>query len=102
MPRMSEKAVIEQADQTVLPGGRKFIAMGPHCYGYGDSAAAAVKNAKKNRVKIYEGKRGWCFILFDADHETHVDDMGSMSYVPKEGVVPYREIARFNMEVTNG
>lgn len=81
-----------------LAPGRKFLCVGPHCWGSGATAEEAIKNAKSNRVKVYEGKAGWRYILFDAAADTYVNQMGDLCYVPVEGVEPYREILRYRME----
>lgn len=97
--KLTEKQIIGAADNMPKRDGRKFICIGPHCWGEGKSAKEAVANARKSRVKIYEGKRGWCFMLFDCAANVEVDGMGAFCYVPEEGVRPYIEIARFNMPV---
>jgi hypothetical protein len=94
---LSERKIIEAADNMPQREGRKFLCMGPYCWGTGKTAKEAVTNAKKNRIKIYEGKRGWWFILYDADVDLTVDDMGYLCYIRKEGVQPYIELARHNM-----
>jgi hypothetical protein len=101
---MTEKQIIGSADNMPQRAGRHFICIGPHCWGMGKTAKEAIGNAKKNRVKIYEGKRGWCFILFDAHEDTTVDDMGSLCYYPNrlaEDERPYIEMARYNMPKEN-
>lgn len=78
--------------------GRRFIAVGPHCWGRAETAIKAVKNAKSNRVQAYEPARGWCWALYDCDEGTRVEDcFGGFAYVPQEGVEPYRLVALFNM-----
>jgi hypothetical protein len=94
--KLSEKAVIAAAGGAAADG-YKFLCMGPMCWGAGKTPEEAVKNAKKNRVKIYEGKRGWCFILYLAQDDAVIDDMGSICYVPKENVIPYTRIGSYNM-----
>lgn len=80
---------------------RKFCCIGPFCWGMGDTKELAIKNAKKNRVKIYEGKRGWRYVLYDIAVDVIVDDMGGFCYYEREGELPYVEVARFNMEVAS-
>ena len=99
--RVSERSVIDNAPPLsgkagLKKGNRVYLCVGPYCWGRGLTAAEAVKNAKANRARVYEGKRGWAFVLFDVDSSTTVDGMGMFSYVPRKGVEPYIEIARFN------
>jgi hypothetical protein len=75
----------------------KVLCMAPYCWGKADSAEQAIANAKKNRVKIYEGKAGWRFILFVVREDVWVDDMGAMCWKmrDKNDQTPtYREVYR--------
>jgi len=57
----------------------RYIVIAPFCWGAGATEKEAVRNAKVNRVKIYEGKRGWRYILYaTSDSKAYVDDMGSL------------------------
>lgn len=87
---------------TTLQAGRKFMVIGPHCWGCGLSPAEAEREAKKNRVRIYEGKGGWRFVLLDVPADAFVDGMGGICYVPlPEGQTtesaPAKELYRHNM-----
>jgi hypothetical protein len=94
--RVSERKTIEDAP-ALVGEDRRYLCVGPHCWGKGKTAEEAVKNAKKERVRMYEGAKGWRWILFDIDHETRVDELGGFTYIPKEGVEPYVRIAAFKM-----
>lgn len=79
--------------------GDWFICMGPHCWGRAQTPGEAIANAKKNRVKIYEGKGGWRFMLFAVRDDVRVDDMGAFCWTWRDGEDhhspnPYREIYR--------
>jgi hypothetical protein len=89
--RISEKATIAGAPK--LSGkGRRYLCIGPACWGKGKTAAQAIKNAK-HEFASFVGP--WKFILYDVQDDAKIDDMGSICYVPREGEKPYFEIARF-------
>ena len=84
-----------QTTYPALPSDRIYLCMGPMCWGADPDATKAIANAKKNRVKIYEGPRGWRYILFDVPAETTVDEMGFLCYELGKSI---REVVRVNME----
>jgi len=63
-----------------LVEGRKYFAVGPHCWGKDITAKKAISNAKSN-FPSFAGK--WKFLLYDAPADTYIDDMGS-SYTETE------------------
>lgn len=98
----SEKKAIESApalsgEAGTAPGQRLFLCIGPMCWGRGETVAKAVKNAKANRVRIYEKK--WCWILYDIASDVTVDDMGGLCWKNDSTRTdkPYTEILRYNM-----
>jgi len=97
VPKTVSAALAEALAKDSNREGRVYLCIGPHCWGKAAEPGKAIANAKKNRVKIYEGARGWGFVLLDAQADAYVDDMGGICYLPKEGVEPYREVARYNM-----
>ena len=101
MPRrQSEKAFLMAYEGQVAPEGRKFLVVGPFCWGKGKTVAEAVKNAKSNRVRSYEGKEGWRFFVCDVIENAYVDDMGGIRWTVEKGQnvdSGYREIGRFNL-----
>lgn len=103
MPTSAAPRTKSAKEKLVIPAlveGRLFLCVGPFCWGRGQTAEEAIKNAKSNRTQSYEGPRGWRYVLYDIDPDTYVESaFGGLCYVPKEGVVPYREILRYNMEV---
>lgn len=95
---MNERDTLKTAPALSDPNNL-YLCIGPHCWGRAKTPELAVKHAKSNRVRIYEGKQGWRFILFDARPGVTVDDMGSLCWIPEEGETekPYRELLRYNM-----
>lgn len=75
MPRPTTK----HENFTAAPG-RVIVAVGPYCWGKGADAKTAIANARKNRVRIYEGNAGFWYILFDAPASAYVDEMGSLRW----------------------
>jgi hypothetical protein len=72
------------ATKTVLTAeaGRKFIAIGPFCWGTGKTDAEAVKNARRNFSTMYAKK--FCYILYEGQDDITIDGMGNLCYVPRE------------------
>ena len=94
-----ERLAIDAAAGVTLAADERFLCMGPFCYGYGQTAKEAIQNAGKNRVRIYEGKAGWRFLLFVARKDVVVDDMGAFCWTFRDGEddnspKPYREVYR--------
>lgn len=88
-PTQGPPVAVERAAE-----GRAFIAIGPNVWGRGATDAEAIANARKEYGR---GRAGFRCILFDADVNTWVDEMGMWVYTPKEGVEPYREVRRIGM-----
>lgn len=83
------------ANANPLKADERYIVVGPHCWGRAVTFVEALKNAKSNRVRSYEGKAGWRFMVFVADGSVRIDDMGGFVYMPREDdTLPYREIWR--------
>jgi len=78
--------------------GRKFLAVGPYCWGQSSTQAEAVKQCKKaSPGPTYLGKLGFRCIVFDAHSSVYLDDMGGICYTPAdvpEGQAPYTEVLR--------
>lgn len=69
--------------------GRAIFAIGPFCWGKGSDAAAAVANCRRSRTRIYEGKAGFWYILFNAPDFAYVDDFGGLRWEwPADGLAP--------------
>jgi hypothetical protein len=82
-----------------------FMCIGPCCWGKGSTPTEAVRNAKKNRVRSYEGKAGWAWILMDVQSDATVDGMGCIVYTPlpdcRGDVSQHRHVARFNLSLVD-
>jgi hypothetical protein len=78
--------------------GRKYLVVGPYCWGQSPvSAAKAVSECKKASSPLYLGSKGFRCIVFDAHATVYLDGMGSLCYIPAdipEGEAPYTELAR--------
>ena len=57
-----------------LREGRKYLAVGPHCWGKHETSKQAIKNAKSH-FPTFAGK--WKFLLYDAPADTVINEMGT-------------------------
>lgn len=98
--RLGLRAFLAQFVGIAPQPGRAYLVMGPHCWGRGASVAEAHKKAQSNRVRIYEGAKGWRFILYNVPEGAEIDGMGSIVYdAGQQGAI---EMARFNMQDDKG
>ena len=73
-----------------------FICIGPHCWGKGFTEVEAVRKAKKNRVRIYEGPLGWRYILLKtSDPDAYVDGMGSVTRSSDSTMEEVKRVGKF-------
>src|SRR5260221_10929579 len=95
--RLAKKEAVALNSVPPIADGRVYLCVGPFCWGRAKTPGAALKNAQANRVKIYEGKGGWRWIMFDAAPDDHVDGMGLISYKGTPADAP-RKLVTFNVE----
>jgi hypothetical protein len=89
--RVSEKAALAALPALSGPAGkakasestadqRIYLCIGPNTWGRGTTPAEAVKNAKANFSRSLSGS--WKWIMYDAQADAVIDDMGSICYMP--------------------
>jgi hypothetical protein len=71
----------KKSEGPIAAPGRKFIVMGPLCWGEGRTEAEAVRHARENFSPYFGGT--WQYIVFDAHETVEVDDMGCFCYYPE-------------------
>lgn len=91
--QMTQKALKETLI-TLPPAaeGRKYLCIGPFCWGADTDAAVAVENAKRNYSKTYYPT--WGFILYECGRRTTVNGIdGGYSYYEEDGAP--KEVLRY-------
>lgn len=79
VPARIVKALAAAGVPESLPAGRRFLVIGPHVWGRGDTFAEAFTNARREGPGVE--KR---FLLFDAPANARVDGMGYIAWTPIE------------------
>lgn len=72
-----------------------YICIGPFCWGRGSTQEQAIRNAKRGRIRQYEGHTGWCHIVFEVtgDPGAYVDGTGALV---RHAEATVKEVARKN------
>lgn len=96
IPARIAKAIVEANVPTVLPEGRKFLVLGPHVWGKGNTIAEAYSNARREGPGVEKQ-----LILLDVPANATVDEMGYTSWTwekDQERPQPDRELLRFGVK----
>ena len=80
----------------LLPAGRLYFALAPMAWGKAETAAAAVRNCRRNYSESLAGP--FKFILYDAPADIAVDGMGNATTTSDE---PAREVGRYRVKPTD-
>ena len=98
IPGRIAKAMIAASVPTSLPAGRKFLVIGPHVWGKGDTIEAAYKNARIEGAAVEKS-----LLLFDVPADAVVDEMGYTTWTWDKDAAkpePDRELFRFGVKTT--
>jgi hypothetical protein len=79
LPALSGPAGKARADESTAEQ-RIYLCIGPNCWGRGTTPAEALKNAKRGFSASLCGP--WRWIMYDAQGDAVIDDMGSVCYMP--------------------
>ena len=96
IPARIAKAIVQANVPTSLPAGRKFLAIGPHVWGKGDTILEAYTNARQEGSGIEKQ-----MLLLDVPASARVDQMGYTTWnweKDEEKPEPDRELLRFGVK----